>query len=363
MAGMETTEIFEQPIGDNTEGFTPDVYLQTPSWGTISMEYPDQRGEIMEKSNVFHNNTPILNQWNVWACSVFWVVKAENEADFYDEKKILDAMAIRNKWIELWVVPNKGTHWWSMMWALNLMKSEWYISWRYFCNSVEQIRSALERKHLCYTWTNKCSWSQTKKTWWFTKWNIWTGHLFAIIWIDFDKKCLIAANSWGEDWGKMDWLFNISFDDIPNLYSIVAIMDTPKSPEDKNIQIDIEDSKLMKEKKIWNWENPDEALLKIHSVFMIMRAFVDLNIDNDEALDLAQREGIVANLSVSLTRRHFLIMVFRTAYWQTNREEAIPDIMKLLWVIKTTEHLDEPITRYHASLIIARMLRNLWQID
>lgn len=348
---------------DNTEGFGPKDYLWVPSWGTLTMEYPDERWEIMKKSNVFHNNTPILNQWNVWACAVFGITKAENEADFYDEKKVLDAMKIWDEWVAEGVIPNGWKSWWSMNWALNLMIKKWYISWWYFCNDVDSIRDSLERKHLCYTGTRKCDWKATKKSWVFTKaTNTKTWHLFAIIGIDFDKECLIAANSRWEQWGKLDWLFEIPFENMVDLYTIVAIMDKPKDEVDSSIIDDIWDSKLMQEMWIWNGTNPDWDLWKLHAVYMVMRAFVLRDITDEAALATAESEGIVTNMSVPLTRRHFLTMVFRTAYWVTAREDVIPEIMKLLGVIKTTEHLDEPITRYHASLIIARMLRNLWKI-
>lgn len=348
---------------DNTEGFTPKDYLETPSWGTVSEEYPDERGEAMEKGNVFHNNTPILNQWNVWACAVFGITKAENEADFYDEKKVLDAMKIRDEWVAEWVIPNGWKSWWSMNWALNLMKKKWYISWWYFCNGVDSIRDALERKHICYTWTRKCDWSAVKKSWKFTLANnTKTWHLFAIVWIDFDKECLIAANSRGEQWGKMHWLFEIPFDNMEDLYTIVAIIDNPKSQADVNILNDMGDAALMKEIWVRNGTNPDWELRKLHAVYMIMRAFVSLNMSDEEALSLAEQNWYVHNMSIPLTRRHFLIMVFRVAYGETLVEEAIPEIMRMLGIIKTTEHLNEPITRYHASLIIARMLRNLKKI-
>ena len=356
-------EMEEKLIWDNIEWFTPTDYLETPSWGTVSEEYPDERGEVMKKSNVFHNNTPILNQWNVWACSVFWITKAENEADFYDEGKVLDAMKIWDEAVKDGIIPNQWKNWWSMSWALNLMKNKWYISWFYFIKTIEDIRSALEKKHLCYTGTRNCNWTQTKKTWVFTyKEMPSTGHLFAVIGIDFDENCLWAANSWGEDWGKHEWLFKIPFTEMEHLYSIVAVIDRPKDIIDEGIAKDLEDSKLMKEMWVWNGENPDSELIKLHSVYMVMRAFVQADIPNDEAVELAKSAWIVGNISMQLTRRHFLLMVFRAWYAKTYYEDNIPEIMKLLGIVKTLDHLDEPITRYHASLIIARTLRSLWKI-
>ena len=52
-------------------------------------------------------------------------------------------------------------------------------------------------------------------------------------------------------------------------------------------------------------------------------------------------------------------MLWRAAYGVTKYENLIPEILVGMQVIRSDKHLDEPITRYHASLIIARMLRNL----
>ena len=68
------------------------------------------------------------------------------------------------------------------------------------------------------------------------------------------------------------------------------------------------------------------------------------------------------NPTGELTRRDFLKMVFRAGYGNTIYEESIPEVLKSLNVIKTLDNLDKPIKRYHASLVIARMLRNLGKI-
>ena len=95
---------------------------------------------------------------------------------------------------------------------------------------------------------------------------------------------------------------------------------------------------------------------------MVMRAFFE-EFDNDNALALALKKGIVNNPTGELTRRDFLKMVFRAGYGNTIYEESIPEVLKSLNVIKTLDNLDKPIKRYHASLVIARMLRNLGKIS
>ena len=352
-------ETIEQPIWDNTEGFTQYDYMESPSFWTITAEY----NEGAEHKNSYYKNTPILNQGNVWACSVFWITKAENEADYFDTKRVLDAMAIWDEGVAEWVIPDGWKKWWSMWWALWLMKNKGYIAGWFFCNSIEDISSALAAWQLCYTGTNKCNWTETKKTWYFTPNTVWTGHLFAIVGIDFQDRCLIAANSWWEGWWKEKWHFRIKFQDMKYLYSIVAIVDKVDKVITPEISQDMKDADTMKDIWIWNWFYPDNNLEKIHAVLMVMRAFWDENISDDEAIRIASEEGIATNLRVPLTRKHFLYMIWRAAYWTTKYEYLIPDIFEKMWIIKSVEHLNEPITRYHAVLIIARMLRNLWQID
>ena len=349
-------EILEN--SDNTEGFSPEDYLETPSLGTIEAEY----AEAPAKTNSYHNNTPILNQGNVGACSVFGITKAENEEDFYDTRRILDAMKIRDDWVAEWRIPNWWKTWWSMAWALRLMKDLGYITWWFFCSDKDAIGNALANKRLCYTWTNRCNWRETKKTWIFTPSTVGTGHLFAIVWIDWDNEWLIAANSWGEDWGQHEGLFFIPFKYMNYLYSTVAIIDKADKVSDEIAQ-DMKDAQHMKELGIWNGQNPDENLEKLHAVYMVMRAFWEEWISDEDAVKAASEEWIATNLKAKLTRRHFLYMVFRAAYGITKYEYLIPEIFVWMKIIHNDQHLDEPITRYHASLIIARMLRNLWQID
>lgn len=344
----------------DVEWFTCKDYQTIPCWDTVSEWYYDKASIGW----VIYNNTPILNQWSEWACTVFWITKAENEADHFDEGKILDAMKLWKDAIAEWKVPSQWKNWWSMSWALNFMKNKGYISWWYFVNTPESIWKALEAWHMCYTWTRLCSWAKTKKSGKFTKSDMpWTGHAFAVIWINYDDEVLIAANSWGEQRWVKNWLFEIGFEDMNNLYSVVAIMDKVVTEEEKWIAKDMEDSKLMADKWVWNWIWPNNNLEKIHWVYMVMRAFVDNTISNDKALEMAQEKWIVTNYTTQLTRRHFLYMVFRAAYGNTRYEEKIPWIMQQLWIIKTLNNLDEPITRYHASLVIARMMRNLWVIE
>ena len=56
-------------------------------------------------------------------------------------------------------------------------------------------------------------------------------------------------------------------------------------------------------------------------------------------------------------------MIFVALYGRTSQEELIPDIAIDQGIIKSKIGLDEPVKRYHASLMIARALRFSGKIE
>nr|DAK15257.1 MAG TPA: hypothetical protein [Caudoviricetes sp.] len=56
-------------------------------------------------------------------------------------------------------------------------------------------------------------------------------------------------------------------------------------------------------------------------------------------------------------------MIFVALYGRTSQEELIPDIAVDQGIIKSKVGLDEPVKRYHASLMIARALRFSGKIE
>ena len=125
---------------------------------------------------------------------------------------------------------------------------------------------------------------------------------------------------------------------------------------------DSEDSELMVKKDIWNWKLPNETLVKMHAVLMVMRAFHN-ELDNDKAIQKALELGVVSSVNGPLTKRWFLKMIFVAINWRTSNEELIPDIAIEQGIIKSKLWLDEPVKRYHASLMIARALRFSGKIE
>ena len=335
-------------ITHDTEWFTADDYLHIPSYATAMEEYTGE--ELPEK--ILYNNTPILDQWREGACSVFWITKAENEADRFDGKTILDAMKLWNDAIAQGRVPNGGKEGRSMSGALKLFKDLGLIQGYYFCNTADEVRLALSKKHMCYTGARHIRWHQTGVSHTITPDpKADAGHLFALTGIDGEK--YYHPNSWTDGWGDKGFFYT-PFESQKWLYSIVAIIDKKNaSPE---VVQDSEDSKLMVKKGIWNGKLPNENLIKLHAVLMVMRAFHN-ELDNDRAIEKALQLWIVRSVNWPLTKRWFLKMIFVAMNWRTSREELIPDLAIEQWIIKSKSGLDEPVKRYHASLMIARALR------
>ena len=352
---MDEKELQNPVISNDTEWFTPEDYLHIPGYATVMEEYT---GEADLPEKIVYNNTPILDQGSEWACSVFGITKAENEADWFDSKTQLDAMKIRKEAIANGIIPDGGKNGWSMSGALKLMKDLGYIQGYYFCSTSAEVRLALSKKHMCYTWARYIRWHQTGVTHTLTPdKDANAGHLFALTGIDNEK--YHHPNSWTDGWGDKGFFYT-PFELQKWLYSIVAIIDKKNaSPE---VVIDSADSEKMVQMNIRNWKLPNEALLKLHAVLMVMRAFYD-EFDNNRAIEKALQLWIVRSVNWPLTKRRFLKMIFVAMNWRTSREELIPDLAIEQWIIKNKVGLDEPIKRYHASLMIARALRFSGKIE
>lgn len=352
---MDEKELTTQVISNDTEWFTPEDYLHIPGYATVMEEYT---GEADLPEKIVYNNTPILDQGSEWACSVFGITKAENEADWFDSKTQLDAMKIWKEAIKNWIIPDGGKNGWSMSGALKLMKDLGYIQGYYFCSTPTEVRLALSKKHMCYTGARYIRWHQTGVTHTLTPdKDANAGHLFALTGIDGEK--YHHPNSWTEWWGDKGFFYT-PFGLQKWLYSIVAIIDKKNaSPE---VVVDSADSEKMVKMDIWNWKLPNENLIKLHAIYMVMRAFKD-QLDNDKAIEEAIRLGVVSSVNWPLTKRRFLKMIFVALYGRTSQEELIPDIAVDQWIIKSKVWLDEPVKRYHASLMIARALRFSGKIE
>lgn len=179
-------------------------------------------------------------------------------------------------------VPNGGKEGRSMSGALKLFKDLGLIQGYYFCETADEVRLALSKKHLCYTGARHVRWHQTGVSHTITPDpKADAGHLFALTGIDNEK--YHHPNSRNEGRGDKGFFYT-PFGLQKWLYSIVAIIDKKNaSPE---VVQDSEDSKLMVKKGIWNGKLPNESLIKLHAILMVMRAFYN-ELDNDRAIQKA----------------------------------------------------------------------------
>ena len=200
---MDEKELTTQVISNDTEWFTPEDYLHIPGYATVMEEYT---GEADLPEKIVYNNTPILDQGSEWACSVFGITKAENEADWFDSKTQLDAMKIWKEAIKNWIIPDGGKNGWSMSGALKLMKDLGYIQGYYFCSTPTEVRLALSKKHMCYTGARYIRWHQTGVTHTLTPdKDANAGHLFALTGIDGEK--YHHPNSWTRGRGDKGFFY------------------------------------------------------------------------------------------------------------------------------------------------------------
>ena len=89
--------------------------------------------------------------------------------------------------------------------------------------------------------------------------------------------------------------------------------------------VDSADSEKMVKMNIWNGKLPNESLIKLHAVLMVMRAFHN-EFDDNRAIQKALELGVVSSVNGPLTKRWFLKMIFVALYGRTSQEELIPDI-------------------------------------
>ena len=117
------------------------------------------------------------------------------------------------------------------------------------------------------------------------------GHLFALTGIDNEK--YYHPNSWTENWGDKGFFYT-PFELQKWLYSIVAIIDKKNaSPE---VVVDSADSEKMVQMNIRNGKLPNETLIKLHAVLMVMRAFHN-EFDDNKAIQKALELGVVSSVN------------------------------------------------------------------
>jgi hypothetical protein len=108
---------------------------------------------------------------------------------------------------------------------LNQFKSLWLIEWWVVLDNnkkAEQMKQALDRGHLLYTWGGKIDRAKARKTPTIEFKASWIGHAFAIVW--YEGNLFKIANSFGRDYGDNGYNY-VRDTDVTKLFSCYAIID------------------------------------------------------------------------------------------------------------------------------------------
>lgn len=253
-------------------------------------------GAILWKK--IYNNTPILNQSldpiTANGCGAFSQCKVLNEMNYIEGTYNLNKANPVNFWKR--TVENywwSYTRWSTLAWNINNAKKSWFISGYYSCQTVADMKTALDNWHIIVTGSARVDWREV-----FYSNNYVLSftsspeyyHLFCIVWYDDDKKLFTIANSRWEN--RLDnWLCYIRYADIGYLYTRIACIDTKDTQLIDKVVADRELLEKAKEEKIWNGERAGDAVVRYEAVLMACRK-IGIYWTDDEILHEAKEKGI-----------------------------------------------------------------------
>lgn len=155
---------------------------------------------------------------------------------------------------------------------------DWLIAWYFECDSIIEVKKALNRKHLIATGTNSCDWSKVKNDFMFHYMKWWAGHLICIEGYDDEKWWFIVRDSMWDTTPKRDkWRFYIKYEDFKYLFTCYEIIDIEnKALIDKFKKM--ESNKIIERlKKLWitNWNDLDKPITR-EQTFVLLGRMLDL---------------------------------------------------------------------------------------
>lgn len=220
-----------------------------------------------------------LKVWNQYdqkdtykACSCYWLTAIFNGNQIMEfDKKGIEFEQENPRWKRQVF---QAERWYPDMWAslqdmMSFFKKRWLIDGYVVCKNLKEVQNALKNWYGIYTWSAKCSWTKTSKSWIFTYDDNGWKHCFSIIDCTEDK--LIAINSFGEAfWNK--WFFDIPNANYKDLYSCYAIIDHDDTWKIEELRYKMEYQKAI---ELWltNWTRPDEPATRRETAVMIYRAY------------------------------------------------------------------------------------------
>lgn len=249
-----------------------------PSW--LDLDYVTIFGEEVNlPDKVFINSTEVQNQAlhrvpsTASACTCFGASHCINEANVIEKSNInTTGEALWNLALLLGAKSPGG---WTLIWALELIRKEWFIESYTKVFWLHQIKQALANNQLIFTWSSNIN---RKKTQYESDSHIaiveknQAGHCFMINGYDDEKQIIICRNSFGPQYND-NGHFYLRYEDVDCLFSTYAITDFPNIDKVKAYKKALDESMLKEaqEQGIWNGLNWSSPATREEVVLMIMR--------------------------------------------------------------------------------------------
>lgn len=242
---------------------------------------------IPRKVHLF--KTSILSQGNIGACTVFGSSGALFETAYVDaESNGAPYNQPYDPWTRWDQAKERGasdTKWWTLQGAIQLLKDKKDIvgyariatagsaSW-------ELLVSILAQKKAIVTGSKRWNWRQVGiSPYLYSEKQTNSGHIWAIVGYDLDKRLFICRNSWTASWGD-NGHFYLSFDDVWLLYSTYMVLD----PSDAWVLKDARNvraknyAQYAQDHGIWNGMQPDGIATDEEIYIMVNRAMNTLGL-------------------------------------------------------------------------------------
>lgn len=308
---------------------------------------------------IHHNKTPILNQGNIGACTVFGTSGALFETSYRDaESNGVPYNQPYDPWTRWDQAKERGasdTKWWSLQGALQLLKDMGDIvgyariatagqsSWKI-------LVAVLATNKTIATGSRRGNWSHIgKEPFLYSEKQTDSGHIWAIVGYDLDKRHFICRNQWTKNWGDQGH-FYLSFDDVGLLYSTYIVLDPSDASALKNAQNVRANqyTQIAKQKGVWNGTQQD-AIASDEEIYIMINRSID-------TLGLKTR-AFYANLF----EEKILLWKWQMTIWNERQATTKPTLKEVATmftraVLRDSSVKSGVLTRYQVAAICGKYL-------
>lgn len=242
-------------------------------FGDEMAEWSKQFVKWPEWTIVYNQNLdPRTLKWCVWY-AVYHIYNAQQMNEWKNNWSEFIQEDPKNYWFRFQAYRGRPNTWSSLQQHLDFMrKQEKSIEWSVLCQTEEQMKMAVDRWYFILSWSKRCDWTKTGKTWIFSLVDDGPDHGIAIV--GYDWKWFIAKNSfWGWRWNK--WYFYIPFGYKKYLFSCNAIIDADSTGKLQAYKFEKEYQESIK-LGITDGTNPDKPATRKECSVMIYRMYKNL---------------------------------------------------------------------------------------